>query len=110
MSNIGERFKEMKENKEYQEFLDASKKTVTARFDGFQMFCLDVLVEEVGSNRAAVIGEIASEGVFEGLKAIGLSLDDLQAKFISEKSGRSLKECKAELAKTGIKNLEVANV
>ena len=107
MSRIADMAKEMKTMKDHGEWKEGQKKTVTVRLDEFGLFCLDFFVSQVGGNRTSNSTELVSEGALEGLEALGFTLDDLQAKFISEKSGKNLDEVKADLAKTGI---EVKNV
>lgn len=107
MSRIADRVNEIKAMREMEVGIEEKKTSVSIRVDDFTLFCADLLKEEMGCSRTAVCLEMISEGVLEGLEAVGLTLDELQARYLAQKTGRDLEAVKADLAKTGFSNKEV---
>jgi len=102
MSRIAEMAKQMKLESDMEQLEEKKRVAVSMRVDDFTRFCLDKFAGIVGVSRASLCQELVSEGVLEGFEAIGTSLDDLHAMFISERSGRDIEEVRADLAKTGL--------
>lgn len=101
MSRIAERMKEIRDHKGEAEFLENKKTSISIRVEDFTLYCIDKLAEELGGSRSGTVLELVSEGVLDGLEALGYTLDSLQVAHISERSGKSPEEVKAMLAKTG---------
>jgi hypothetical protein len=97
------RIKEMIENLEECDgsFKKSKKTSVTARLLPDYLNKLDFLAKRFGVTRSSFAQGLMEQAVDEGIDALGLDPDDLQAHLISFRSGRDLAAVKADLAKTG---------
>lgn len=102
MSRIAEMAEAMKMRMVEQGFESEKKIAVSLRLEPFSVFCIDKFVDELRSTRTRACQDILSEGVLDGLEALGFTFNDLQAEYIASKSGRNIEDVKADLAKTGI--------
>jgi hypothetical protein len=84
MSKIGEMFKEKKNQKNREAWKEGKKTIVSVRLPEFTIFCLDKLISEAGGNRTANCTEMISQGITEGLSAIGFSFEVLQKEFFAQ--------------------------
>ena len=107
MSRIAQMAEEMKRKIEEEGFESEKKIAVSLRLEPFTIFCIDKFVEETHVNRTRVCQEILSEGILDGLDVLGYSMEQIQAEYISKRSGRDIEAVKADLAKTGFFPLEV---
>lgn len=101
MSRIAERMKEIRDHKSEDYFMENKKTSISIRVEDFTVYCIDKLAKELGGSRSGTVLELVSEGVLDGLEALGYTLDSLQIAHISERGGKSPEEVEAMLAKTG---------
>ncbi len=101
MSRIAQMAEEMKKKMVDEGFQSDKKIAISLRLEPFSIFCIDKFVEETRSSRTRSCQDILSEGVLDGLEALGYTLEELQAQYVAKRSGRDLDAVKADLSKTG---------
>lgn len=84
MSRIEKKVKELKIMNDREGWKEPKKITVTVRLHPFSVFCLDELLKEIGGNRTSICQEMISEGVVDGLAALGHDLESLKKRYFDQ--------------------------
>ena len=84
MSRIEKKVKELKILNDREGWKEPKKITVTVRLHPFAVFCLDELLKEIGGNRTSICTEMISEGVVDGLAALGHNMESLVKRYFAQ--------------------------
>ena len=84
MSRIAERINEIKASQEHDEMREEKKTAITIRVEEFTLFCIEKLRSDIGGSRSAMVLEIVSEGVIDGLEGLGHTMDSLKTEYLEE--------------------------
>lgn len=85
MSRIAERMNEIKASQEHDVMHEEKKTAITIRVEDFTLFCIEKLRSDIGGSRSAMVLEIVSEGVIDGLEGLGHTIDSLQLEYLEER-------------------------
>lgn len=89
MSRIADRMKEIRSRVGEEEFIENKKTSISIRVEDFTLYCIDKLSQELEGSRSGIVLEIVSEGVLDGLEALGHTLDTLQVEYVQENAKRA---------------------